>query len=48
MKNDNSEILARIETQLAILDKKVDALMRSPQQPMERERSPEAMVRRGR
>ena len=40
MKNNDSEILARIEAQLAILDRKVDALMHSSQQPLERERSP--------
>ena len=39
MKNDDSEILARIEAQLTSLDRKVDALMHSSQQPMERERS---------
>jgi len=39
MKNDDSETLARIEAQLAILDRKVDALMRNSQQPIERERN---------
>ena len=47
MKNDDSEILARIEAQLAILDRKVDALMRSSQQPMERERSPRGFGEKG-
>lgn len=41
MINDDSEILARIEAQLTILDRKVDALIHSSQQqPRERERSP--------
>ena len=40
MKNDDSEILARIEAQLVILERKLDALMHSSQQPLERERSP--------
>ena len=39
MKNDDSEILARIEAQLASLDRKLDALLNSSHQPMERERS---------
>jgi CxxC-x17-CxxC domain-containing protein len=38
MKND-SETLARIEAQLAVLDKKIDTLMHSSQKPVERERS---------
>jgi len=38
MKNDNLEILARIEAQLASLERKVDSLMHSSHQPVERER----------
>src|SRR5580698_6640497 len=36
MKSNDSEVLARIEAQIAALDKKVDALMHSSQKPMER------------
>jgi CxxC-x17-CxxC domain-containing protein len=36
MKPNDSEVLARIEAQIAALDKKVDALISSSQKPMER------------
>jgi len=47
MKNDDSETLARIEAQLINLDRKLDALMHSSQQPMERERSPRSFGDKG-
>ena len=47
MKNDNSEILVRIEAQLATLDRKVDALIHSSQQPMARERSSKGFGEKG-
>jgi len=39
MKSNDSEVLARIEAQIAALDKKMDTLMRSSQKPVEMERS---------
>ena len=39
MKQDDSEILARIEAQIAVLNKKVDALMAEAQKPTERSSS---------
>ena len=47
MKSNDSETLARIEAQLIALDRKVDALMRSPQPPMERERSSRGFGEKG-
>ena len=47
MKNNDSEILARIEAQLAILSSKVDALKHSSQPPIERERSPRGLGDKG-
>ena len=47
MKNNDSEVLARIESQLAILNRKVDALMHSSQQPMERQSSPRGFGEKG-